>query len=61
MNLGSRYFDMSQGSCKIHFQIMINLVRANDRTNRAWANKHAAELDQMMRNFQSLGGNLHDN
>lgn len=61
MNLGSRYFDMSQGSCKMHFQIMINLVRANDRTNRAWANKHAAELDQMMRNFQSLGGNLHDN
>ena len=56
MSLPSRYFDMSQSSCKMHFQIMMNLVNANDHTDRAWANKHAQQLNGLMNRFASLGG-----
>ena len=56
MSLPSRYFDMSQSSCKMHFQIMMNLVNANDHTDRSWANKHAQQLNGLMNRFASLGG-----
>ena len=56
MSLPPRYFDMSQSSCKMHFQIMMNLVNANDHTDRAWANKHAQQLNGLMNRFASLGG-----
>lgn len=58
MSLPPRYFDMSQSSCKMHFQIMMNLVNANDRTDRVWANKHAMQLNNMMIRFKNLGGSL---
>ena len=58
MSLSPRYFDMSQGSCKMHFQIMMNLVNENDRFDRTWANSHAAQLTNLFKRFQSLGGSL---
>jgi putative membrane protein len=58
MSLPPRYFDMSQSSCKMHFQIMMNLVNTNDRTDRVWANKHAMQLNNMMIRFKNLGGSL---
>ena len=35
---------------------MMNLVNANDHTDRAWANKHAQQLNGLMNRFASLGG-----
>jgi len=58
MSLSPRYFDMSQSSCKMHFQIMMNLVNENDRFDRTWANSHAAQLTNLFKRFQSLGGSL---
>ena len=58
MSLSPRYFDMSQSSCKMHFQIMMNLVNENDRFDRTWANGHAAQLTNLFKRFQSLGGSL---
>ena len=58
MSLSPRFFNMSQGSCKMHFQIMMNLVNDYERTDRTWANKHAAQLDNLFKRFQSLNGSF---
>lgn len=58
MNLPPRLFNMSEGSCKMHFQIMMNLVNDNDQTNRAWAEKHANQLNNLFQSFKAKGGSL---
>ncbi len=58
MSLNNRYFDMCQSSVKMHFQIMINLIRANEHYNASWANTHAAQLNKMMKSFEGKGGSL---
>lgn len=58
MSLNSRYFDMTQESCKMHFQIMMNIIQDNKMLNSSWAAKHAKELSMLMQNFEALGGAL---
>ena len=58
LSLNPRLFNMSQSSCKMNFQIMMNLVNDNEQADREWANKHAAQLDNLFVRFKNRGGAL---
>ena len=58
LSLNPRLFNMTQGSCKMNFQIMMNLVNENEQSDRTWANKHADQLNNLFTRFQSKGGVL---
>ena len=58
LSLSPRLFNMTQGSCKMNFQIMANLINENEQIDHAWADKHAAELDNLFRRFQNQNGSL---
>ena len=58
LSLNPRLFNMSQSSCKMNFQIMMNLVNENEQADREWANKHAAQLDNLFVRFKNRGGAL---
>ena len=58
LSLNPRLFNMSQSSCKMNFQIMMNLVNENEQVDREWANKHAAQLENLFVRFKNRGGAL---
>jgi len=58
LSLNPRLFNMTQGSCKMNFQIMMNLVNENEQSDRTWANNHAGQLNNLFTRFQSKGGAL---
>lgn len=57
-SLSQRLFDMSQSACRMHFQMMINMVSATLQADHTWSVKHSQELEGLMRTYQNMGGNL---
>ena len=58
LTLSPRLFNISEGSCKMHFQIMMNLISDNEHTDMEWVNKHEPQLKKLFTSFEKRGGKL---
>ena len=58
LSLDERYFNMSQSSCMMHFQIMKEMMDICNDTDPNWAAKHKRQFAMLLQAYQMKGGQM---